>query len=862
MSKLEEKSFQIDLTGRLITGYDATKIVQESEGRTVVNFQTLENMEYTDRGIHGVGGMTPINTTALSSHPKIRNMFQFVKSQPAETHLLVHAENSGETESKVFTNTTAIPNQGDFSGTPLHTDDGDAGLGRFSNAPLAHVCYCNSSETMIYGGTESRVAGFILYDADSGSFTHDYTEKVKNTKTDADNVATMKKDGAGTPTVSLYIGNVMPIENIKFYVETVNATIGILSVDYWDGSVFQAVSNLSDGTQTGGDTPFGQTGTVTFDSTQATARTSIREGVLGFWYRVQITNCDNTTTISQCTLGVPFQPIQDLYDGIPRQFVKVYLDDDSESKFLDNTINVSRDEYFFDTATGGDTSTYMILSAMATADSIFVGSFERIQGFQAKFIPGDENETAATVISVSYWDGSAYQSLFVTDDTSQNSVSFAQNGFVTWAPKDENVEFKQSIGGEEALYFYKITFDKVLTADAVRVFFMSYIPVQKPIQGYKFSLAAKNRLLLFSDQNGEKNSMLPSNLNTLNVFNGTDTGDRVFFGQDNTDIEAAQEVYARFTSDLQSIIVVCQQSSTWVLFGSGPEDWKVPPLPVSNTVGCSAPLTMKASPIGFEFNPLQTRQVVIWLHSTGVHMYDAEHGMNEISDDIKSIFDQRRSDAINLSAINIAHADWSIVNGNYFYCLLYPSGNSTTCDKEALFDLKRHKWFFIDRTKSSATNKDLQAVVTVKDTKGVSYTYAAEDNGFVQRLNNGTTFDGNDIVANFKIGDIAFQKGSTLLVTQLTFVQMPQEAKRNTSNNVICTHYPNTKDTGVDFELSPAKVGQRIAIPSMAQGTNLESAIFHSIEASLTTDDETDTFHPLFLSLRYVEKGEDRGQEA
>ncbi len=492
MPKTEEQPFQIDLTGRLITGYNAVKIIQEDQRRVVVNYQTLENIMYNDRGIEGVPGMTKINTTAITTYTSIRNMFQFRKSQPAETHLLIQAWNSGETASRVLVNTTAIPNAGDFSATALHTDDSSAGKGRFSNAPLAHVCYCNGVETMIYGGTESRVAGFILFDDNAGSFTHDYTEKVKNTKTDSDNVATMKKDGAGTPTVSLYIGNVMPLENIKFYIATVNTTAGTLSVDYWDGSAWQAVGSLSDGTDVGG-VPFAQTGTVTFDSTESIAKTSIREGVLGFWFRVQITNCDNTATVSQCTVGVPFQPIQDLYDGVPRKFVKTYYDDDSAASFLDNSVNVSQDEYYYDTSTGGDTSTYMALSGMATADSIFVGSFERIQGFQVKLIPSDENNVAATTMAVSYWDGAAWQALTITDGTSQNSVSLAQNGFVTWDPQAENVEFKQSIGGEEALYFYKITFDKVLTADAVNVFFMSYIPVQKPIQGYKFSINAKNR---------------------------------------------------------------------------------------------------------------------------------------------------------------------------------------------------------------------------------------------------------------------------------------------------------------------------------------------------------------------------------
>ena len=50
------------------------------------------------------------------------NMFQFVKSNPVETHVLVQARNTGETESKVFAHSTSTPNTGTFTPTALHTD--------------------------------------------------------------------------------------------------------------------------------------------------------------------------------------------------------------------------------------------------------------------------------------------------------------------------------------------------------------------------------------------------------------------------------------------------------------------------------------------------------------------------------------------------------------------------------------------------------------------------------------------------------------------------------------------------------------------------------------------------------------------
>jgi hypothetical protein len=1071
---------QIDLTGRLITGEDATKIIQADKTGTVsVNFQTLTNMLYTSRSIKAIPGMTKVNSTTLSSHPKVRGIFQFRKTQPDESHILVQAYNAGETESRVFKNDALVPATGDFNATSLHTDASGAGKGRFSDAPLAHVCYCNSVQTMIWGGDESKIAGFLVYDAQASTFIFDYTEKVKNLQTDADNIATLTRvsgvgsevllllhcdgtdgsttftdsspttphtvtavgnaqidtadkkfgtaaglfDGTGdwltipdnadfdlsggtwtidmwvnvdslaaerglysqgttgadtdymaitittggavklsifavgvevldtaglqtadsvvlintwthirvvengddyyifvngvekayvadterpadynsvvvigarrtgdttglpyighideirltntaastsnfdvpasaygtNATTYLYVGSVMPIAGIKFYVGTANTGAGAMSIFYWNGSAWVAVGSLVDGTASGG-AALAQTGSVTFTSTASTAKTRIVEGILGFWYRVEITNCDNTTTVSRVTLNVPFQPIQDLWDQLPRPFVKVYIYDGT--RYKENTVNVFRDEYYFDNTTGGDTSTYLKYDAKTSANSIVVGALERARAIQIKLIPEHENTTASTILTADYWNGTQWVRLAMTDGTSQSGISLTQSGYIIWTPKGENVEFKRSINEGEGLYFYRLNWNKTMSAD-VKIFFMSYIPVERNLQGYKFSINAKNRLMLFSDQYGEKNKMIVSNLNTLNVFNGKDTGDPIFFGKNDVDIEAAVEIFARFTGSLKSMIVVCQKNATHVLFGDNPEEWLIPPFPISSTVGCSATNTMKASPIGFEFAPLETRQVAMWVHSTGVQMFDPTGGINEVSDDIRDLFDQRESGSINLDAIDISYAFWDVFNGNYYYHICVPIDDSTVCNAEYAFDFKRHKWYQVDRTVSAATNKDLQCGVEVTDASGANYTYGAEDNGYLQRLNNGTDFDGNDIVASYRIGDMAVVNGSTLLISKLRYLQLPQVAKTITANNINCTHFADGQDTGNSFNLSPLKTGRRLAIPSMSQGADLDAGVFHSILSSLTTDDETVGYEPLYMSARFEIVREDKGE--
>lgn len=95
------------------------------------NFQTLKNMRYKDTHIQGVGGMTKINVTAMTTCLKTRNAFHFKKSQPAESHVLALVRTTAGTTSEIKENTAVIPGTAAFTATALWTDSAGFGLGRF-----------------------------------------------------------------------------------------------------------------------------------------------------------------------------------------------------------------------------------------------------------------------------------------------------------------------------------------------------------------------------------------------------------------------------------------------------------------------------------------------------------------------------------------------------------------------------------------------------------------------------------------------------------------------------------------------------------------------------------------------------------
>jgi hypothetical protein len=632
------------------------------------------------------------------------------------------------------------------------------------------------------------------------------------------------------------VGNILPISAIKFSVSTPNGTAGTASVDYWNGSAWTAVSNLVDTTVDDATStkPLGlraTDGSMTFDSTASVAKQSIIDGVMGYWYRVRITKADAATRISNITVTEPFQALQDFWDGEPRVANSVQLF--QGSVFKDYTFNVLEDEYI-----NTIDSTFMEVDALTTSEYLTIGTFERSQGFDVKVIPTKGNDTSVA-IEVEYWSGAAWVSVgAISDGTNQNGKSLAASGTITWNALAENVEFRTEVNKSDTLYFYKLSWSGTLGAD-VQVYYTSAIPVQRQISNYKFALHAQDRLMLFSDQADRKNTMLPSARSSVNGFNGKDSGDPVAFGDD-TEVTAAVEISTKLTTGIISDILVGKINSMYLLIGSSPEDWTV--VRLSSEIGVVAPLTLKTSPVGLEIAPLQGRQVAIWQSENGIMMYDS-NSVFPISDTISNFFDRTKTESINLSKIADSTSFWDISNGYYEYHWCFASGSSTTLDRELVFDLRRQKWWEVDR----GTGKALMCGTSVNDTSGAHYSYGCTDDGFMERIENGTDFDGNNIVYTMEFGDI-MPANNPMYNTVLRHLRMSAIAKTTAADTTV-THYADMNDTGNTVTLSTIKSGYRVANPVKSIGSHkFPEAGFHRLKFVTTTNDETIGFEPLWIS--------------
>jgi hypothetical protein len=767
---------EIALTGKLITSVDASTID--------TNFQSLKNLRYTQTGLRAIQGMSKINTTALTTYLKIRSGIHFAKYQPAETHVLVQAYNTGLTASQVLQNTTAIPDQGDFSGTALHTDASGAGVGRFANVSQGQLVYCNGVESMIWGGDEYRVAGFI--NGDSGlTAVLDYADQVRNTSTGALNTATLTQD-------YLYIGSTLPLQGFKLTVGVVNAAAATMVVKYWTGSAWSSDILGTDGTASGG-APLGQSGAVTFSAdTESTAKPRMINGVILYWYQVYIASMDNTTTVTYCTVDASFQSVKDIWDGTDRTILAAITNKGTD---VDYTVNVIEENY--NTAAA---NTYADIGSLATSDEIYLGFSERMMGFFIN-MAYDHPNTGAAVMTVKYWDGSAWATVgTIQDATLVGGVSLNKSGSVTWTPPAATSESKTIVAKGIPLYYYQITFSGALTA-AARYTYVAGITAQKNISGYKFPVYAHNRVWL--------------------------TG---------------ISLYSQFGSSLYNLVVFFKAHETWILIGSNPEDWVT--YPANENIGCVAPATLQRVNLGAKDLPDQNRYVVIFQAAEGIYMFDGKN-MKLLSEDIGNFFDHRSAETINEDKLKDSVSFFDNVNREYHW--LFASGSSTTLDKEMVYDLTRDKWY----EPSRGTGKAIQYGFSVKETNGDIINYGSLDTGYMERLENGNDFDGADIVTEWQFGDMAIHNGSMFTKTILRKVKLVTVAKTVTGNSVTMTHYGDTSTTGTGTAstMAPTRTGYRLA--DKTWGQNSKPRVYHSLKFTMSTNNESTAFEPIAVGLGY-----------
>ena len=863
----QDKQFKLD--GKWLPDMDGALIGAE-------NYQTLQNLRYTDDGVEGVSGYTKVNTSAIATYTRPTIGHQLRTDKTIDSFILLHMED-GSGNGRIFANTTTPGSAGNFDTTRRLDVNGNAYFAdsqaniipRFSDAPQGNIAYCNGKESIIFGGDEQRAGAVFTTNTNSLDLPIDVTEKANNTLTDSDNRFQIDLVGAG-PDV-LLVMTTRPIQGIGFEFSTVNATASTSTVKTWTGSAFGADILSTDGT-IDGTASMGQNGIMTFNHTYGTSVPMHFEELYLYAYMVELSA--GTATISRVFVDMAMQPLNDVWDGVYRQPIQFQVE--YASDFYDYTLQVNESSDV-NAPIGGQ------LDQLNTTDAIYIMFEDKASAIRFTML-ADKLNTTASVMSLNYWDGSAFTAVTdLSDGTDVSGTTLSQSGLISWTPESD--EQPRTMFGSFG-YVYEMTFSVQLSGTKggvgtdvdILVDVCTGIPSQLTVRPFNWSALYGTRLVLGGFDIGDEGNRLDYSVaNAPDVWNGFDSSDggkqSLFFGGVES-IVGATQIYNRFGASVYSMLLVLKRNELYIVVGDTPEEFVI--YPVVKTVGCIAPHTIATAEIGLDLGNGLTRNVAIWLSHSGPMMFDG--AILTPIEGINSYFDPNDSRYIEFDAISKARG-W--VDPNYKeYNLLIPSGSGATDNTVWLvYDLKKRKWYTksTELAESPTTGFEISNVSTgermIYGGIDLGHMVHLETNtiwddggtiGITQKLRTGDFFPSDNIwdetlIRKFKI----FTKRLTgSSVTNTLEIVSYIDTEIQPGNDVIFQDSNSELGIAVDWKDTsavvwttsiPILIDLDIGLERLVKSirTFNQQGLTHSFEFTLTTTDVNKGFQPILWGYQY-----------
>jgi hypothetical protein len=624
-----------------------------------------------------------------------------------------------------------------------------------------------------------------------------------------------------TPTTRAYatgsnywlVGSKRPLKGVKFYVSDPNNVTSTLLTKGWNGTSWTTLTT-SDNTWAGGVT-LAQTGTVTWPSTVATSVPRYINGLSLYWYQFEISA--GAATIYSVTVDAPMQTMKNIWDGVEEYTVKCLKYDGTTYKDYTNQVN------------DGSQSTYADFSNLATTHAIYLGFLNPQQCVNFTFVAGAENSTAATQMTLAYWNGESWTTAGATNDaTMTTTTSFSKGGVVSFQGATKGTEFKRAISDEYPLYYYRVTFGGNLDTD-VKVSEITGIAYPDTVAAYKFSETFQNRLFLFNEKSGDKNKAIYSTYNAPDIMNGDDYGE-ITFG-DRQELTAAVVLYNIYTNTAVEQMLVTKRNETYRISGTNPSNWILHKM--SSNIGCVAPLSMVSAEMTESADIKRT--VAIWQSDKAIVMSDGAT-IVPISDDIKCYFDPNDARYI--------PADWQSRSVAWYdsdkraYKLLIASGaGATYLNTELEYSLKHKEWTKIYRENASGANP-LQSGWPVFSTTGTGYTYGGGKDGFVYRLENGNNWNSTANITSYLHTKDLILGNTAPLLYKSTIKYLRSTWKKKAMGNLTVSHYGDKIITtsGTSGQMGPAIITSGGSTFYNTQSTILGPWLTQSLKFQATTN--------------------------
>lgn len=472
------------------------------------DFSWAQNVRGDHPGIRKRYGQTELYTTNYSTYD-VLNMYQFRAIRSGTQKLFVQFSDNKLMEQdndKLF-----IPDQyttnTPFESAVAHTGSAGQIPASFANVRDQMVYSNGADQHQIYCGPNSLVDQFIVFDGtaapedipDIGRF---YSDEVRDINS-ATRVAVLDSLNTYAAFECIFIKTKLPAASLTFDMVAPNGTASVLSAYYWNGSDWTAVSNISDGTSSGGAT-FAIDGEVTWDAIGDAEQEKYMYGTNGFWYQFRVSvQLDVEVEVGSVVFSdIGFSEVRNIWDG-------------DEITVIEGQVKINAD------------STYQVYGGaaisvgdMLAADDIYIATADKAEALYID--PGATPNALATTLTISYWNGSAWVAHgagVVTDGTG----GLFRPGWITF-PRNTTEQPREFNTSKYQAYWYKIESSAVTLSSDV-ILDISYMPYFD-IKDFGFigqtCCAWKDRAIYSFDQYGSY--LYASKTNQPLMTNGSDFG--------------------------------------------------------------------------------------------------------------------------------------------------------------------------------------------------------------------------------------------------------------------------------------------------------------------------------------------------
>lgn len=679
--------------------------------------------------------------------------------------------------------------------------------------------YADGSGTPIrYGGGEPLCSGFIAYDDSEAAYV-DFTRVVTDGRTDTGGLILLAAAD------DLYICCPEFCEGVYLTLGTTkNTTSSItLAVKAWQSGSWAAVSSLSDGTDTGSTTPFGQSGAITWDR-DTSDEMKIIGGIEGYWYQLTWdVALSGNVNVTKCTARRDATTITNKWNGIWNWVTGCRFYDASLTDYIEVLGKV----------TNTSTSQYVDLDEATVSDKLYIKTPEPASAFGLAIPQGNAN-TAASTLSIKYWDGDSWTACADVVDTTKNGDgdTLAQTGTLTFDGSADSPVRRTFKGDPIPGYWYELTIvTNTLTADT-RLFMVTYASFPEALPTYDGCVEFKGRLFIWGDPE-YPNRLRYSAFDRSDCFSGIDSGYTDPFGGKDKVLCAIP-----FYNEL----LVFKESTVWLLEGYSPQTFGT--LRVASTVGLASPKSAHVAEVGSPtMHSDEPLSIAIWQDIDGIYVLDGRKP-RKASGAINNYFDTEHAEAIAAASLRNRQAFTDRLRNEYHFLL--PAG-------ELVYNYETDEWY-----PPWEREVDLITGLTFRGDTNRIVSYGGSANGFLFQLEEGTIDDseaGTDTAIEHSVKTRAIGAtegtGTTL---RFTMKRAWAEFKAQTAGTPTTNFFKNMASSGTAITtpsaMSMIATGYSLATPHVDIST--QNCSCFQLEFALDTVNQEMEIYSITYELEAV----------